>query len=826
MSRLIRSDKTQKHTAQDIKEALPLTNENIVTHLKNCQNIAVEHARTSFGKYLADLDEAFNVEIDNARSNQDVSEISGIQRLFRRNREELERYYCGYIGEGFVKFKKKELNTVLDNRSDSKELSLVDNDDLEETIAISSITQKMDVYFAEPIWALNQRFAILNGGEQVTEAGNPAAPIQLCESLRRALRLIPLTLKSKNVAYQVYEKKFTELVRMVIEDTNEYLRKAGVLPNLKYAPPRSSIKTSKGDAEAPGHGDGAFVERRQAPAPDPNQPSEQYQSSLIHAIRNLQQSMGGVRTGRRASDAQAGVAGGAVPGIVPGMVPGGIVQGGIPSGVAMGAPGVGVASSPFGGFTSVPGGAASILGGMAQGGGVNPSVVISGEQLLAALQNLQANNLHAASYVQGQPQALSPMNFQAVLSGLSEQIQKNASSNNATVSKNDMHTIDLVGMVFDYMLSDENLPVSVKAVLSYLHTPFLKLAFIDPGFFEQPDHPARMLLNNLAEAGCRWVGNDGTDQYDVYAKIKRIVDKVLTEFTNDVRIITEILLEFTSFTKNIVRRQELMEKRATEKVQGEERLREVKIRVNEEVMERTEGKELPSAVLLFVLQPWSDFLSFTLLRYGEDSSKWARAVGLIDDIIWAIGPKEAEEDRVRQEALAKTLVNDIQAGFETIGYDQDKGNKLIETIASLIEKALQRETVEPAPAPMRTKLEKIAEEKAGKVQAQAIDFSEEEQKMVERLRMIEFGTWFEFEDGKRLKVAWFNARTSNYMMVDQMGKKVDMLSGLDLARAMLEKRAKIIAGSSKPFFERALENIFQQLNAQAEEQIGEHPSDQ
>src|SRR5690606_36420979 len=123
---------------------------------------------------------------------------------------------------------------------------------------------------------------------------------------------------------------------------------------------------------------------------------------------------------------------------------------------------------------------------------------------------------------------------------------------------------------FEYMLNDENLPDSVKALLSYLHTPFLKVAFVDPGFFEQAEHPARLLLNNLAEAGARWVGNDGSSQYDIYNKIRDVVNRILKDFDNDIKVITELLLEFSSYTKNILRRQELMEKRATERAQGEE----------------------------------------------------------------------------------------------------------------------------------------------------------------------------------------------------------------------------------------------------------------
>src|SRR5690606_14900867 len=120
----------------------------------------------------------------------------------------------------------------------------------------------------------------------------------------------------------------------------------------------------------------------------------------------------------------------------------------------------------------------------------------------------------------------------------------------------------------------------------------------------------------------------------------------------------------------------------------------------------------------------------------------------------------------RQVELAPILLRDIETGFETIGYDQAKGKKLLEAISSLIEMAQQSKRAEPAPAPMRDKLEKIAAVKAGQMMDEVTDISKEEEKIVENLKLIEFGTWFEFEGGKRLKIAWYNARTSHYMLVD------------------------------------------------------------
>jgi len=242
----------------------------------------------------------------------------------------------------------------------------------------------------------------------------------------------------------------------------------------------------------------------------------------------------------------------------------------------------------------------------------------------------------------------------------------------------------------------------------------------------------------------------------------------------------------------------------------------VKLRVNDEIRKRTHNRELPSALLLFLLQPWSDFLSFALLRYGDHSEKWTKALALVDDVLWCIRPKSKEEDKARQVELEERIVESIKSGFETIGFDQTKGKKLIDAIYSLMNLAMQSKKAEPAPAPMRHKLEQIAAEKAGTPSANDEAATPEEAQVVEKLKVIEFGTWFEFEGGRRLKIAWYNARTSHYMLVDQMGKRVDMMSGLEMARQMISGTAKIISGSSKPFFERALENIFHKLAEKAE----------
>tara|TARA_B100000809_G_scaffold153131_1_gene150495 strand:- start:288 stop:2615 length:2328 start_codon:yes stop_codon:yes gene_type:complete len=755
----------------------PLDAERVLELLKGSQRIVLAWAKPNFDMFLSSFNDKLLELCDRGATNQEQRLHSEFQHELLKQGREFSRYFCGYLGEGFIKFRKHELDTHTGEEKYTNDiLSLVDNEDLEQTIAISSITQREENKNVDLLWALNQRYAVLNGGHKVFDRSNPIGPVQFCESLRKALKLFNFDTKVKIIAYKVFDEIFMQRLQEVLDENNNYLQSSGVLANLrqavmrKKASPTTPAKVLHSDGDAAREKSAAAVYDALTPsqnglvaAPDPNQSSEQYQGSLVNAIHTLQSHIA-LGVGSR-TDAPP------VP----------------PSGI--------------GTHTSVINGTAA-------------NHTYSRQQLISVLQNLQlqVGPLPVSSELTGQSviglNGLLTQHFQVV-------------SKDTRIESNDMHTIDLVGMLFEYMLSDENLPDSIKTLLSYLHTPFMKIAFLDKSFFTETEHPARLLLNSLAEAGVRWVSNDGTSQYDMYEKIKSVVSRVLQEFKDDVRIFAELLLDFSGYTKKLSRRQELMERRVMEKLEGEEKLREVKFRVNTEVRSRSDKRELPSAVLLLLLQPWSDYLAFVLLRYGDKSEAWAKSIKTIDLILWSVECKTDNAQKSRQMEIHDELLDSIETGFETIGYDPAKAKKLLEALISLQKLALLSKSAEVAPVLMRNKLEALAAEKVGHNDDYDEQPSEQEAKIVESLKMIEFGTWFEFEGGKRLKVAWYNARTLHYMLVDQMGKKVAMKSGLQLARAMICHETKIIAGSSKPFFERALENIFVNLNTKATKTLGD-----
>ena len=76
------------------------------------------------------------------------------------------------------------------------------------------------------------------------------------------------------------------------------------------------------------------------------------------------------------------------------------------------------------------------------------------------------------------------------------------------VGEVDEDVINLVSMLFEFILDDRTLPDSLKALIGRLQIPMLKVAVLDKTFFSRGSHPARRLLNEIASAALGWVDQE------------------------------------------------------------------------------------------------------------------------------------------------------------------------------------------------------------------------------------------------------------------------------------------------------------------------------
>jgi hypothetical protein len=376
----------------------------------------------------------------------------------------------------------------------------------------------------------------------------------------------------------------------------------------------------------------------------------------------------------------------------------------------------------------------------------------------------------------------------------------------------DADIIDLVGMLFDYMLQDEQLPNVVKALLSRLHTPFLKVAIIDRHLFTEKHHPGRRLLDAMADAGTRWVTEEDLER-GIFPSMRVVVERILREFKDDLGLFDELLADFNAHLHEVEQKAQVIERRSVEAADGQARLQNARALAADEINGLLRTAHLHADARAFMQQVWGEKLTFILLREreGADSPAWKLAVKLADQLAWSLSRHTDAAERDRLHDALPGLRAELREGLEQLqAYGRRDNDKMFAQICAWQDQALSASASTEGEATVAQAAPMPAAEPEA---APPVDtLPEGVQAFVDRLGGLAFDTWFEFIDpetglARRLKLAWYSKISSNYMFVDAMGIRAAEYARTDLARRLHAGQAHILELQDKPFLDRALETI-------------------
>lgn len=410
--------------------------------------------------------------------------------------------------------------------------------------------------------------------------------------------------------------------------------------------------------------------------------------------------------------------------------------------------------------------------------------------------------------------------------------------------------IDVVAMLFDYILDDNDVPAVMKVLIGRLQIPMLKVGMLDKSFFSRKTHPARRLLNRLAEAAVGW---NGEEDKGLYKKVESIVQQVLVEFESDVTLFATLLEDFEAFLAKEDQKAEHHEAQSTRLVQGKEKLKLAKQQVRIEIERRGRNNAIPKFVRQFLVSYWQNLLLITLIKEGEGSVAWKRGLTTMDNLIWSLQRKTSVTERDRLVKMLPSLLRTLREGMELISMREDEFQGFLEQLAThhaMIVNAVPRDSDaandadilagyadDPLAELSPEDNEPVVEDKqvttatihrlvtAGDIEVEEITLGEEddepqeqiEDEFVEQARSLHQGAWVEFmqEDGEtlRAKLTWVSPVTGIYLFTNRQGLKACDKTLQGLATELRRGGARILDGA--PLFERAVNCVIDGLRKQA-----------
>ncbi len=444
------------------------------------------------------------------------------------------------------------------------------------------------------------------------------------------------------------------------------------------------------------------------------------------------------------------------------------------------------------------------------------------------------------------------VNVRALLAQMQQQ-----TGDKASFGRVDDEVMNLVNLLFDFILEDRNLAVPMKALISRMQIPILKVAVADKSFFTKGGHVARRLLNEIATASIGWQGdNENCTSDPLYKKVDSIVRRLLEDYGTDVRIFQELLVDFTSFLEKEKKRAAVLERRIVDAEDGKAKAEIARKTVALEIEVRCQEIKLPEVVSHLIHDAWSNVLFVTALKYGYDSPDWLSALKTLDELISSVQAPETAAQRKKLIALVPNLLKKLRAGLDTISYNPFEMSDLFKSLEKIhlgcirgnpsAKPAAKEPATTLGQAPNKTaptkqsvaaSLEKSSVDansvsnsgsgvqsesvpKASKPNESSVTAPSSEAPTLpasdphmEQVSRFVQGSWFEMKsaDGEslRCRLATYIKPTGKFIFVNRNGMKVAERTQVDLALALKEGSLRVVDNSM--LFDRALETVVTSL---------------
>jgi len=371
--------------------------------------------------------------------------------------------------------------------------------------------------------------------------------------------------------------------------------------------------------------------------------------------------------------------------------------------------------------------------------------------------------------------------------------------------------VDMTGLLFESLINSHALLQEARRMFTRLVMSYVKVALTDENLFVRPDHPARRLLDTLAQ-GCE--GNDGASpqERELLQRSRAVVERIVSEFNEDLAVFELAANELQDLLQQQQRRAEVVERRAAETVHGRERLVDARTRAAGELARHLEGRVLTPTVAHFLERHWQHHLVQVLLRDGEGSERHQRVLELASELVAVdelAGRGGGADIADRVLALHDGLVECLSSS----GLDEQVAGEWMAGLArTLAFPDVPREAPQLPKAPPRDEDDSPLLRIVG-----GTDQLEYDPAVAERMRALRPGDWMRLSDDRgvegSVKVAWISPLTSRLLLVNRRGVRQLVASPEQLAA--LVRSGHLFAEADELPFDEAMRLVRQKLGRAA-----------
>lgn len=226
--------------------------------------------------------------------------------------------------------------------------------------------------------------------------------------------------------------------------------------------------------------------------------------------------------------------------------------------------------------------------------------------------------------------------------------------------------IDIIGTLFDQILSDPKVAPQMARQIARLQLPVLRAALGDATFFSSRRHPVRRFVNRLASLGAAFEDYAVDDAKRFMERVKSLVQDVVEGEFDQIEVYESKLEELERFIAELARAEVDAEGDATQVLERKEDTLRVQQQFATQLQAELKDLEGPPFVREFLTEVWSQVLVQAAARHGESSEAVNRLRGGARELFMSVQPKGTPAQRKEFLQRLPKLMQSLNEGMDLI----------------------------------------------------------------------------------------------------------------------------------------------------------------
>ncbi|MGK0442862.1 MAG: diguanylate cyclase (GGDEF)-like protein [Pseudohongiellaceae bacterium] len=336
------------------------------------------------------------------------------------------------------------------------------------------------------------------------------------------------------------------------------------------------------------------------------------------------------------------------------------------------------------------------------------------------------------------------------------------------VNADQLDFLDVVDDIFNLMSDESEISAEIKPWIKQLKVPLLEVALNEPSFFDDPNHPARQVLEKLVHVGSvERVSKKGFE-----STVKGYISDIVEHYEQDHSAFSRVSKELDK----LIQRQKNAFKRNADRVSkihyGQQKLNRARLHVFKSIRDILVGSAMPKVALELVNIGWKDLLVGVCVREGSESNEFEENIAVLKTITdWC---KSESSNVFDIEIEAPAILNLIHSQLEVSSTGLALTMPLLSELEKIFYGEIKAELISINEGDLGFDLTQSLDKVTPKIPARIKEQGNED-RWIERVQRMQVGDWVEYQENgggrKRMRLAWTGEDELKFVFVNDQGMK-------------------------------------------------------